>query len=178
LLQWDGEVEVYGSDGNILPEGIQLSEFMWEVIPQAFRYSAENSATIDPQKSLYNFFEEKVIEKYGPGSGKADLGQIMLKMSELWGAFVGSSIKTQSLKFFWLEECIEGGLLPCLPIQRMVSNVHRKPIRCGNLQEDPGLDRKASTRRSKTQSWDYSYWYKDWLRSGHRCNIRRKQAGV
>ncbi|KAK5150390.1 hypothetical protein LTR16_012680, partial [Cryomyces antarcticus] len=29
-------------------------------------------------------------------------------MAEMWGAFVGTSIQRQSLKFFWLEECIEG----------------------------------------------------------------------
>jgi predicted NAD/FAD-dependent oxidoreductase len=26
----------------------------------------------------------------------------------MWGAFVGSPIQRQSLKFFWLEECIDG----------------------------------------------------------------------
>jgi predicted NAD/FAD-dependent oxidoreductase len=26
----------------------------------------------------------------------------------MWGAFVGSPIQTQSLRFFWLEECIDG----------------------------------------------------------------------
>ena len=32
----------------------------------------------------------------------------ILRMAEMWGAFVGSPIQTQSLKFFWLEECIDG----------------------------------------------------------------------
>jgi hypothetical protein len=37
--------------------------------------------------------------------------EMVLKMSELWGTFVGSPVGQQSLKFFWLEECIEGGEL-------------------------------------------------------------------
>jgi hypothetical protein len=35
--------------------------------------------------------------------------KIVMQVSEMWGAFVGSPISRQSLKFFWLEECIEGG---------------------------------------------------------------------
>ena len=31
-----------------------------------------------------------------------------LGMAQMWGAYVGSPVQRQSLKFFWLEECIEG----------------------------------------------------------------------
>ena len=34
---------------------------------------------------------------------------LLLQMAELCGAFVGSPVYRQSLKFFWLEECIDGG---------------------------------------------------------------------
>jgi len=27
----------------------------------------------------------------------------------MWGDFVGEPIEKQSMKYFWLEECIEGG---------------------------------------------------------------------
>lgn len=33
----------------------------------------------------------------------------VLQMAEMWGAFVGGKTSTQSLKYLWLEECIEGG---------------------------------------------------------------------
>ena len=33
---------------------------------------------------------------------------LLLQEAEAWGAFVGGPIQRQSLKFFWLEECIEG----------------------------------------------------------------------
>ena len=37
--------------------------------------------------------------------------QQVLWMAEMWGAFVGDPIQKQSLKYFWLEECIDGGTL-------------------------------------------------------------------
>lgn len=41
---------------------------------------------------------------------------IWLAMAEMWGTFIGSSVKRQSLKFFYLEEPLEGRELfvPCL----------------------------------------------------------------
>lgn len=35
--------------------------------------------------------------------------EIWLAMAEMWGMFIGSSVKRQSLKFFFLEEPLEGG---------------------------------------------------------------------
>ena len=81
---------------------------MWGIIMQAFKFSADNSATIDPKESLYDFFKEKALEKY-PGVDQDQQRHLVMQMSELWGAFVGSSVTTQSLKFFWLEECLDGG---------------------------------------------------------------------
>lgn len=39
--------------------------------------------------------------------------KLCLQLSDMWGAFVGGNVKRQSLKFFWLEECLEGGMLSC-----------------------------------------------------------------
>jgi hypothetical protein len=85
-----------------------LDEEMWGVIMQAFKYSTHNSATIGPQESLHDFFKQKVEEKY-PKADQDRQRKLVMQTSELWGAFVGSSITTQSLKFFWLEECLDGG---------------------------------------------------------------------
>lgn len=38
--------------------------------------------------------------------------QQLLWMAEMWGAFVGGTVDKQSLRYFWLEECIEGGKFP------------------------------------------------------------------
>ena len=34
--------------------------------------------------------------------------ELVLQMAHLWGAFVGTSVEQQSLRFFWLEKSLEG----------------------------------------------------------------------
>jgi hypothetical protein len=101
---------------------------MWGIVVQAFKYSAEYSSTIDPKYSLYEFFEEKVKVLY-PKHDQKRQRELVLQMAELWGAFVGSSVKTQSLKFFWLEECIDGGGF-CLPMWIMIANILLENLFC------------------------------------------------
>ncbi|KAI9819708.1 MAG: hypothetical protein M1832_003942 [Thelocarpon impressellum] len=45
-------------------------------------------------------------KRIGPLS--EELRQKVLWVSEVWGAYVGEPIGSQSLKYFWLEECIDG----------------------------------------------------------------------
>jgi hypothetical protein len=85
-----------------------LSDVLWGIIVQAFKHSAANTSTIDPKESLYDFFVKKVPEAFPTDSESQR--KIILQMSEMWGAFVGSPVERQSLKFFWLEECIDGGV--------------------------------------------------------------------
>lgn len=35
--------------------------------------------------------------------------KLVFQMARMWGDFVGEPIEKQSLRFFWLEECIDGG---------------------------------------------------------------------
>ena len=39
-----------------------------------------------------------------------DSSALVLQMARRWGDYIGDPIETQSLKYLWLEECIEGGL--------------------------------------------------------------------
>ena len=55
--------------------------------------------------SLKNFFVQQLKDKDVPESES----KLVMQMAEMWGAFVGSPWERQSLKFFWLEECIDGG---------------------------------------------------------------------
>lgn len=99
---------VYDELGHPLEEesGAKYSELVWGIISDAFKYSNENSASIPPDQSLMDFFRTKVKEK--------DLddhaSKTVLQMARTWGDFVGEPIEKQSLKYFWLEECLDGGL--------------------------------------------------------------------
>jgi monoamine oxidase len=106
-MNWDGRQAVFDSKGEAMEEKetAKNEEIVWEVIGMAMKYSNAESANISAQKSLYNFFEEKLEEMFPRNKSKQET---ILQMAEMWGAFVGSPIQTQSLKFFWLEECIDG----------------------------------------------------------------------
>lgn len=52
-------------------------------------------------------------------------------MAEMWGSFIGSPITSQSLKFFWLEECIDGENLFCAGTYRKILQSIAKPAQEG-----------------------------------------------
>ena len=35
--------------------------------------------------------------------------EVVLGMSHMWGAYVGDRVERESLKYFYLEDCIAGG---------------------------------------------------------------------
>ncbi|KAK4179885.1 putative peroxisomal N(1)-acetyl-spermine/spermidine oxidase [Triangularia setosa] len=113
---FDSESYVFDEDGALLSakEGEKYSTIMWNIIGEAFEYSEKHGAEIDADKTLLDFFEEQ-IPKQIPDTEEDYERQrhFVLQMADLWGAFVGSPVKTQSLKFFWLEECIDGENLFC-----------------------------------------------------------------
>lgn len=92
-------------------EAKELGGTMWEIVLEAFQESNRNTATIPNHISLYDYFEKKVKEKFPDGKeGSERNRELVLRISEMWGAFVGNKIQKQTLKFFWLEECIDGGM--------------------------------------------------------------------
>lgn len=107
-------MDVFDEYGNHIADGPQMMEEMWGIIVEAFKISASETSTIDSGKSLFDFFEQKVLEIFPSGEHAERSRKLVLQLAEIWGAFVGSSVKTQSLKFFWLEECIDGGAYPGL----------------------------------------------------------------
>lgn len=99
---------MYGENGQVLEDGEKLDKLMWEILDEGFSYSRDNTSRIHPDKSLYDFFKTKVTE-HMPGIDMERQRNIVMQMSELWGGFVGIPVTAQSLKFFWLEECVNGG---------------------------------------------------------------------
>lgn len=113
---FDPSSYVFNSNGELYPheDGEAYSTMMWDIVQAAFKYSNKHSAEIGPEESLLDFFKSKVKELIPETDDDWDRKRtIVLQMGDLWGAFVGSPIERQSLKFFWLEECIEGENLFC-----------------------------------------------------------------
>ena len=74
---------------------------------QAFEYSRKNKMNIPADRSLLDFFKEK-LETVNLDQNEKEA---CLEMSRIWGSYVGDSIQRQSLRFLHLEECIEGSMI-------------------------------------------------------------------
>lgn len=125
---WDNGSYAFDEFGDVLEEGEQLSDTMWEIVQDAFKHSNKLSGEIHDKESLHDFFQEKVIEKIPEtDEGYEKKRRTVLHMSDLWGAFVGSPTTRQSLKFFWLEECLEGENLFCAGTYEKILDKIAKP---------------------------------------------------
>ncbi|KAH7026240.1 flavin-containing amine oxidoreductase [Microdochium trichocladiopsis] len=113
---WDSNTYLFDDKGDAVPlaEAEIYSTMMWDIIEAAFLHSNKNCANITPDESLWDFFQLEVARRL-PESEADSLRKrdLVFQIAESWGAFVGSHIFGQSLKYFWLEECIEGENLFC-----------------------------------------------------------------
>ena len=98
---------VYDAHSNLV-DCQQVSEsfnLLWEILAEAFRYSNENCEHVPPDVSLKDFFKDRLLVR----QLDAKTQSFILELAEIWGAFVGDAFEKQSLKWFWLEECLDGG---------------------------------------------------------------------
>lgn len=103
-----GKSPVFDDLGRLLSDsrGKEISRLVWGIIDDAFKHSNEDSASIPPDRSLMDFFKIKVKEK----NMDEPTSKLVLQMAHIWGDYVGEPIETQSLKYMWLEECIDDGI--------------------------------------------------------------------
>ncbi|KAL4884583.1 amine oxidase [Aspergillus karnatakaensis] len=106
LGDFEGRSILVGSDGRPVGEDVaaKISEFMWATIEEAFRYSNSHQDEIPAERSLLDFIEERLGKTEMSGEEK----RLCVESCRLWGAYVGDPVERQSLKFFCLEECIDG----------------------------------------------------------------------
>lgn len=85
----------------------KITNCLWNIIDEAFEHSRINKYNIPANESLLDFILKK-LETANLDQHEKDA---CLEMSKLWGAYVGDSIQSQSLRFLFLEECLEGSKL-------------------------------------------------------------------
>jgi hypothetical protein len=100
-----------GNGSQLKPEIAEwLSETMWQVVLDAFTYSDKNSQIIGSGQSLMKFFEAQIAALSPPKYATenwAELQALLMEMARTWGTYVGDSVESQSLKFFYLEDCLD-----------------------------------------------------------------------
>ncbi|PHH81062.1 hypothetical protein CDD80_3344 [Ophiocordyceps camponoti-rufipedis] len=121
----DSPANVLDTSGKRLSSGERYTDVMWGIIGEAFDESNKNSAVIDVGKSLLDFIHEKLAVHPGLDSGDR---RIVLQLAESWGDFIGSPVSRQSLKFFWLEECLDGKNLFCAGTYSKILDAISKPV--------------------------------------------------
>lgn len=111
MHQWNEKQFIYDSAGVLLPDEIadRLSSLLWKIISEAFDISAaasrkDDGESIHREESLYDFVKRRAEEVVDDGEP-----ELLMKMSEMWGAYVGEPVWKQSLRFAWMEECCGGG---------------------------------------------------------------------
>ncbi|KAI1125151.1 FAD/NAD(P)-binding domain-containing protein [Nemania abortiva] len=127
---WASKTSVVDEAGKRIPpsEAEGYSDMMWDIIGKAFTYSNRNSATIGVSESLLDFFGKELAERIPETSPDSEKKRkIMYQIAEAWGAYVGNHVISQSLKFFWLEECIDGENLFCAGTYEKILAAIAKP---------------------------------------------------
>jgi len=137
-------------------EAAELTSTLWGMVVKAFKYSDENSAAINAETSLMDYFKQELPKQFKDKRKLED----MLKEAQMWGPFVGDPIETQSLKFFFLEECIDGeNVFVASTYRRILEEVGRTPTGAGLIQfntevrqitRDKGSDGSSSVKITMT----------------------------
>ncbi|KAF2867674.1 amine oxidase [Massariosphaeria phaeospora] len=151
-INWDGRQSVFDHLGNPIPEveAADNTELVWNIIEQAMKHSNDDSAEIPAEKSLFDYFKEKVkdmVPVLMDGDDEAEKKRAtILQMAEQWGAFVGTEIQKQSLKFFWLEECIDGeNLFVAETYHKVLQRIAEPPLKGADVKFEQIVKKIEST---------------------------------
>ena len=104
----DARPPVFDESGCLLDSQIAArhAAIAWDIVEEAIRYSRmDGGASIPPEKSLINYFEEAIKARKYEGVTR----RLVTEMADMWSNIVGEPVERQSLRYLWLEECIEGG---------------------------------------------------------------------
>ncbi|KAK6207039.1 flavin containing amine oxidase [Colletotrichum tabaci] len=106
LCAVDDTMQIFEPNGTSMPKALADEELetVWSLIGEAFKYSNEECLDIRSDLSLKDFFKKKL----SASSLSHDQQARVLLLAEMWGSFIGDSWERQSLRWFWLEECLEG----------------------------------------------------------------------
>ncbi|KAJ6473594.1 hypothetical protein C8R47DRAFT_987277 [Mycena vitilis] len=108
---WNNKQLIFNSDGNALPDVMaeRLSTLLWDIIGDAFKFSEaarqkDGGKSIPAEASLYDFVKREAAVRLSDPKER----ELLVQMSEVFGAYVGEPVWKQSLRFAWMEECCGG----------------------------------------------------------------------
>ncbi|KAH7305776.1 hypothetical protein B0I35DRAFT_443266 [Stachybotrys elegans] len=154
LHRWNDKQLIFDSHGQPIDENIsdRLSTILWDVIEEAFSFSSaageEGNPDIDANMSLHDYIKLKAVEKLPSEDERA----MLLRMSEMFGAYIGEPIHRQSLKFAWMEECCGGDELFVESNYSSILEAVAKPaLSHANIKLDTYVERIHATEGGSSQ---------------------------
>ncbi len=111
LHRWKESTLLIDSGGNLVApsEAKKALKQVWGILEEAIKHSTNRNEELHSSASLYSFFESWCDRAFQSGDMTRREVELVLGMSQMWGAYVGDRVELQSLKSFYLEDCIEGG---------------------------------------------------------------------
>ncbi|KAL8875928.1 MAG: hypothetical protein Q9198_005784 [Flavoplaca austrocitrina] len=133
LHLWKENTLLVDGEGQLIPspEANRALKQVWEILDLASENSKSQGDDIHPAASLYSFFESSCVSAVQRGDMTEREGELVLGMSQMWGAYVGDGVELQSLKFFYLEDydCF----IPT-NYQKIIARIATVPLAQGNMQ--------------------------------------------
>ncbi|KAH8598250.1 flavin-containing amine oxidase [Bisporella sp. PMI_857] len=81
---------------------------VWEILQMAMEKSKIEFASISDSEKMMDFFRQEVGRRRSQVAQPEAYEALMLKIVEMWGAFMGNECENQSLKNLWLDAGLEG----------------------------------------------------------------------
>ncbi|KAJ9214410.1 hypothetical protein DTO166G4_4034 [Paecilomyces variotii] len=144
---WDGRQSIFDTAGNLYDEktATKISDFVWTTLDEAFEHSNRFKDEIPADKSLLDFFKERVAQTNFTQAEK----DACIESSKMWGSYVGDPIDRQSLKFFCLEECIdENNLFVASTYRNILNHISRAVLGRADIRlNEPVIGIEANPRK-------------------------------
>jgi hypothetical protein len=110
LHRWKQNTLILDRAGSLVSSDLANTalELVWQVLEDAINHSSAHSSQISPAQSLHDYFVDWCRTALTAGRITSEQRDLVLDMASMWGAYVGDRVERQSLKFFFLEDCIDG----------------------------------------------------------------------
>lgn len=139
LHRWKENTLLVDGDGHLVApsEANKALQQVWKILGQAIEYSTNSSENIHLAESLYSFFKGWCDGGLQCSDITGREVELVLGMSQMWGAYVGDRVELQSLKYFYLEDCIDGDdcFIPT-NYQKIMARVAAAPLAQAHIQFD------------------------------------------
>ncbi|KAL6714192.1 hypothetical protein ACLMJK_008687 [Lecanora helva] len=143
LHRWQENTLLVDRQGHLVTklEANKALNKTWQILEEALQYSTHGSKDIETTTSLFDFFKDWCEQALHRGDMTEKEVDLLLDMSHMWGAYVGDRIELQSLKFFFLEDCIDGDdcFIPT-NYRRIIDHISALPLTQANIQFETAMD--------------------------------------